>query len=808
MNAPLARRTAHHLVFALFALVVSDLWRPSTTILPDALLRHFQLPWARHGRNEPALTNTLLSDIPWMFEAKREEARRQILAGEVPLWDARSELGQPLFAGQQCALLSPFTWPQLLLGVRAGFDLSIALELLVLLYGTRRLLLRLEAPDPWATIGALLMACTGMCTVWRGYPVTGALAWMPWLWLSTLALERGGRGVFLGAIAVRLLLLWSGHPETAFKLLATDALLALLLPRSLGAKRRTALRSAGAGLLALALSAPLTLPTLEYLRESHTLALRESSAAPQRPPLYALGTLIAPRLFGSPLVRERTEPDWAGPMNASEITCFVSLGVLLAAALPLRGGRPDRTALVFLALAALAASIAFQSPLAAEVWNRLPLLRISAPPRWMFVLQAALVIVAARALAAEARAGRNICAAGLALLALAQALPNTRSYHPPTPLEALPFETPELSLLSERTRAESGGRVLPLGPLEPGGHLLYGLPSLLAYDAIGVRRARAALDGAGLSGRTPALLERVPAELLAACDVRWLLLPGPLPCALPVAGSASRLTPHARIDVPSPRDGSAVFGLFLPADRGAEMWLEDGAGRRARLPLEPGCELSLAGRRLRVEDGGAPQRPAGAARALRARVVRIERASGDEEIALRAWAEEELYLAPTATPFPSYRRIDAGLPCPVYAVDHAIGSAFALDTSAPLPSDLAALAARVRERAIERLIPERESSAALAVRSRSEAERWVAFSRVVYPGWRARLDGQEVRFGQLCGLYPAILVPPGEHLVEWIYAPLSLRLGLAVAVAAAVLAIALFALGLPRRAATATRTCP
>ncbi|MBK9384094.1 MAG: hypothetical protein IPN34_04650 [Planctomycetes bacterium] len=798
MNFNAVRRHAHHLVFALFALVVSDLWRTSSTLLPDGFLRHFHLPWARHGASQPERSNTLLSDIPWMFEAKREEARRQLREGELPLWDPRSELGQPLLANNQCALLSPFTWPQLLLGVRAGFDLSIALELLVLLYGARRLLLRLGAGDPWCSVGALLLACTGMNTVWRGYPVSTALAWMPWVWLSTLELARGGRRWFASAVVLRALLLLSGHPESAFKFLVTDALLATLAPVGWAAKRVTMLRAAGAGLLALALSAPVTVPTLEYLSQSHALALRSALAAPERPPLEALGTLIAPLLFGSPLVQKRVEPDWAGPMNASEIQAFVSLGTVFAAALALRGRSRDRMTGVIAGIALLAASLAYEIPFLSPLWNSVPLLRISAPARWMFVLQAMLVLLAARGLAAEAREGRPGTAAALALLALLQAVPFTRSYHPPTRLEELPGATPELELLASLTSAESGGRVLPLGLLDPGGHLLFGLPSLHAYDAIGVRRSRVALDHFGLGARQPESLEHLAPELLAACDVRWLLLPTPLPRARPIPGLAAPIAPGQRFDVPSPSAGAFDVGLFVPGTSIRQLWLEDANGNRAALPLEPGCELAIAGRRVRVEDAGAPRQLRPKAEICRARLVRIEPSAASALVPLQARTEQELFVAPLAPFRAQYRRVDDGLPCAVYEVQQPIGSAFALELEPPLPLALDQLAERVRAGASERLRPQSEGARHVAVRSASERERWIGFSRVIYPGWRARIDGRDVELSAVAGIYPAVRVPAGEHLVEWSYEPLSVRLGALAALAALLVLLLLAWRGWPR----------
>ena len=56
-------------------------------------------------------------------------------------------------------------------------------------------------------------------------------------------------------------------------------------------------------------------------------------------------------------------------------------------------------------------------------------------------------------------------------------------------------------------------------------------------------------------------------------------------------------------------------------------------------------------------------------------------------------------------------------------------------------------------------------------------------------GWRARVDGQPTPVYLANFLFRAVYLPPGAHTVDFVFEPLSLRLGLAVSVA--VLAFAL-----------------
>jgi hypothetical protein len=58
-------------------------------------------------------------------------------------------------------------------------------------------------------------------------------------------------------------------------------------------------------------------------------------------------------------------------------------------------------------------------------------------------------------------------------------------------------------------------------------------------------------------------------------------------------------------------------------------------------------------------------------------------------------------------------------------------------------------------------------------------------SDVYYPGWRARLDGQEETVYRADYLFRAVMVPPGQHIVEFTFDPVAFKIGLAVALATA-----------------------
>ena len=54
---------------------------------------------------------------------------------------------------------------------------------------------------------------------------------------------------------------------------------------------------------------------------------------------------------------------------------------------------------------------------------------------------------------------------------------------------------------------------------------------------------------------------------------------------------------------------------------------------------------------------------------------------------------------------------------------------------------------------------------------------YLVFSDAMYPGWRARVDGQEVEIWTADILFRAVQLEAGDHLVEFTFEPRSLRVG-------------------------------
>ena len=81
----------------------------------------------------------------------------------------------------------------------------------------------------------------------------------------------------------------------------------------------------------------------------------------------------------------------------------------------------------------------------------------------------------------------------------------------------------------------------------------------------------------------------------------------------------------------------------------------------------------------------------------------------------------------------------------------------------------------------------------VVIETASSRAGFLLLSDAYYPGWRARLDGQEETVYRADYLFRAVLIPSGQHVVEFSFDPIAFRIGLAVTLTtvAALVAVAI-----------------
>jgi len=65
----------------------------------------------------------------------------------------------------------------------------------------------------------------------------------------------------------------------------------------------------------------------------------------------------------------------------------------------------------------------------------------------------------------------------------------------------------------------------------------------------------------------------------------------------------------------------------------------------------------------------------------------------------------------------------------------------------------------------------------VTVRVETNQPGWLVLNDTYYPGWRAAVDGQPAEILRANALARAVAVPAGEHRVEFVYDPLSVKIG-------------------------------
>jgi hypothetical protein len=405
-------------------LAVAALLMTAPGFLPGRILAPLDGPrdagaWQPDPLARYRVSNSLLSDVSLQFEPWDREVRRQLHAGTFPWRSAFAGTGAPLFANPQVALLSPFTWPRLLLGDR-GWAISVFLRLLVAALSMTWLARTAGAERREAMVSGVVFAWSGYLMVWGLYPMANVAALLPALAAASLRLlRRPSRSSFAAVILLAALATAGGHPET---LLAGVVAIAALIGWESAAARnvRPLARVAVAAALGFFLLAIQLVPFALLVRDS--AARSQRAAGSERFHAGAVVGQFLPGAFGSPL---RDELDLTALVPAGENfntrnEAFVGLLVMLAIAFSFRQLQPFMRRAVVVGIVGLLCS--WQLPLLRPLLHAVPLLRIMALEYFSFAAVFGFSLAAGPALVLVAHTMRRRVAMALLLCGLALAI--------------------------------------------------------------------------------------------------------------------------------------------------------------------------------------------------------------------------------------------------------------------------------------------------------------------------------------------------------------------------------------------------
>ncbi|HEV8242244.1 MAG TPA: hypothetical protein VGS57_22950 [Thermoanaerobaculia bacterium] len=410
---------------------------------------------------------------------------RSLGHGELALYNFHQFLGEPSFAVGSV----PFLYPPVYLGVwlsralfgypDAAIDILVIAHFAIGLLGMSRLL-RALGLSRWATAFAALawpLSSNAIYTACSWWHVALVIAYLPWMiHLACRLVRRPSAGAGAWLVVLHALLLYGGHVQLFVYALCFEALCAALaLPRSAMAGWRAFVTSAGPYLLALYLTAAVSVPVIQPL-QAH---VAESSDRGGRIPygyFHAGGFDLISWLQGfvdpyraDPVYYQLLVGSWDRVFPYLSFVGWLTVALLLAAPLLLRRG----------GVAALPVRVFAVPLLVAFLWTTgtidrlLFLVPVLNRFRWHFRVNAFLVffvvVVAAMTLTAVERWSRMrfgaprttalivaAMAVQLGSLAALYAFFPQRSFNHRRHLQPVPLQEPLAARLA-------GGRIVSLG---------------------------------------------------------------------------------------------------------------------------------------------------------------------------------------------------------------------------------------------------------------------------------------------------------------------------------------------------------
>ena len=760
-------------------------------------------PWAaeRPPDVRPFGSNFELVDPVVQFQPWLAYARERLPSP--PLWNPYIGAGRPFVANAQSAVLSPFSLPSYVLGFWWSLGVVAALKVFVAAFGTYLLGRALGMRFGGALLAGAVFALSLFFLVWLPWPHTNVWALLPLLLLLADRVLRKPTALSAAGLAVVVALQYfGGHPESNFHLLGVTVLFfafRLVVLRRGSSPPNTVRALAGfAAALAggTALAAIVLLPFLELLSHTNDVEVRADYWRLKMPREYLLGFAL---------------PDYWGRGTEINIGAFAqgravyvgALPLVLAVVAVLRRPSVERIGVAIFGLLMLAVVVGV--PPLPELISVVPIVRTGNHVRLMIVVVLCLALLAGWGLdelSSRRPAGRAaVLALATALLLLPVAVLAARGQLSPSvfgravlaawDLEATPASPPDaeavrvIRMSSLVAWLMMMGAALALLAARVGSRL-----PAAAFVVLAVALTVVDLFRAGM-GQTPAIdvsratQPSTPAlrYLQAQRPDRFVGLErslGPSPI-IPNLAMREGLFDARSYDVPVEERYDRLWRRAIRTGSPTEFPTTAAVLGPASLPA-----LGLLSVRHIVQDPG--DRP------LRDPRLQVVYDRGDARV------YEHRGALPRVAVVDAQRTVAEG----DGELDAVLRPDFdgrrTLITSTPLPglrrSPGPGSAGTAR---IVRYEPERVTVEAVAHRRGA-----LVLSDLFYPGWKARVDGEETEVHRVDWLLRAAALPPGRHRVEFRYEPRSWRVGWVVSLVALVGLAAAVIVGIRARRRTAT----
>jgi len=335
----------------------------------------------------PLITDPILQTYPW-----RSLVIENIKKLKLPLWNPYSFSGQPLAANIQSSPFQLFNFLFLILPFKIAWSLQIILPTILTTLFMFLFLKSLKISTIASMFGAFVLPFTGFFIAWMtwGTVVTCAM-WLPLILLATNKLfVKQSPWWFIVLVSAASQTVFSGHWQTAFYVFLT-ALLYLIFLIYQQKKLAAAITIICGLMLGILISAAQLLPALEFIK----LSAREIDQGyfPGRQdwflPIQHLVQLIAPDFFGNPA----TYNYW-GVWNWAEFVSFVGIAPLIFAIFAIFAREKKTVFFIFLAIFSLVLAISNPISKIPYIYN-FPLISSMQPSRIIYLFVFSLVVLAA-----------------------------------------------------------------------------------------------------------------------------------------------------------------------------------------------------------------------------------------------------------------------------------------------------------------------------------------------------------------------------------------------------------------------------
>lgn len=714
-----------------------------------------QAPWQALAPGYRSFDPTL-SDISQFLHPYAVFAAREIRAWRLPLWNPYAFAGVPFFAHPHSATLFPLTALAYVLPLTTALTLAAALKLAaagVAMYWFLRVLSLTRAA---ALTGALAFQLSGPMVGWLLWPFSSTLIFLPLLFGLAERLRGAGGARPVALIAVTVALdLFAGYPQGAFQDAAAATVWVLMRAVSAGAPIALLLRWAGGVTLGAALAAIQIVPFLEYLRDSAVFAYRAQWTPTLTIPFRATLTALMPYFFGR-------GTDYVGDWHLSIVLVFVGVVPLVMLPIAVIAGRRRPEARFFIALATLTAAVSYGMPMVSDI-AALPVMSLMRN-----LVLGHLTVFAVCALAAIAidetshlvatrwpaaiTKGWAILLVGIGLAAMLNLDESRQAKLWPHYAWFVATLTTAAIVVLVRVRAGAGRRsAIALVVVQA----VSALPFVVSYNpVIDARRFYP----------TPPLLTRLQS---ATRDGSRVTLTGS-------TGTVYGLFEMQGFDAMTPRRIEDVVGA-IGSGRAMAMGFRDN-------PLAVHGDEPLSAIKV-------VRSPAFDLFGVRYVVVGPREASPRPGLVLD-------YDGPDARVW----RNDAALPRAFVVfnarcVDDQAGLSLIRQGRVPFRDEV--LLGDCDDPPITgrsgtgSATIERYDATAVMIAAATDAPGFLVLTDTWFPGWRARVDGREVPIMRADHAFRAVSLPAGQHRVELVYRPTSLRIGLIITAVAAPLVLVL-----------------